>query len=255
MILSHRHRLIVLHCRKAAGSSICVSLARLLGPADLQISAIVETLSEGIPLTRRVRREAWRHNPVSLALASGLGTRVHGRAVARAIDHAYRPLLGRKPPHAPARRLAVAFPREWRDYRKLAVVRNPWDKTVSDYFWRVQRLRRPPSFAAYVQALAAGHDLGGVVPLAFHDNWPMLAIDGQVVADQVVRFETLQSDLAAALQQLGVDWDGWLPRSKAGHRAAAGEVGSGYRSHYTPELECLVGRLYRAEIEHFNYCF
>jgi hypothetical protein len=255
MILSHRHRLIVLHCRKAAGSSICVSLARLLGPADLQISAIVETLSEGIPLTRRVRREAWRHNPLSLSLAAGLGTRMAGRAVARAIDHAYRPLLGRKPPHAPAARLAAAFPRAWCDYRKLAVVRNPWDKTVSDYFWRIQRLRRPPSFAAYVQALAAGQDLGGVVPLAFHDNWPMLTINDAVVADRVVRFETLQADLAAALQGLGVDWDGWLPRSKGGHRSAAAGGACGYRSHYTPELERLVGRLYRSEIEHFNYQF
>jgi hypothetical protein len=255
MILSHRHRLIVLHCRKAAGSSICVSLARLLGPADLQISAIVDTVREGIPLTCRVRREAWRHNPAGLALAAGLGTRMGGRALARAIDHAYRPLLGRKPPHAPARRLAAAFPREWRDYRKLAVARNPWDKTVSDYFWRIQRLRRPPSFAAYVQALAAGDDLGGVVPLAFHDNWPMLSIDDQVVAEHVVRFERLQGELAAALTQLGVDWDGWLPRSKGGHRRAAGGDALGYRCHYTPELERLVGRLYRNQIEHFNYHF
>ncbi len=253
MILSHRHRLIVLHCRKAAGSSICVSLARLLGPADLQLSAIVDTLGQGIPLTRRVRREAWRHNPAALALASGLGPRMRARALGRAIDHAYRPLLGRKPPHAPARMVAAAFPREWSSYRKLAVVRNPWDKTVSDYFWRIQRLRRPPSFSSYVQALAAGDDLGGVVPLAFHDNWPMFTIDNQVVADSIVRFEALPSDLASALQLLAVDWDGWLPRSKAGHRPAADR--SDYRSHYSPDLERLVGRLYRAEIEQFNYRF
>lgn len=256
VILSHRHRLIVLHCRKAAGSSLCVSLARLLGPADLQISAIVDTLSEGIPLTQRVWQEAWRHNPASLALASGLGSRMRARALGRAIDHAYRPLLGRKPPHAPARLLAAAFSREWRDYRKLAVVRNPWDKTVSDYFWRIQRLRRPPSFATYVQALAAGADLGGVVPLAFHDNWPMLTINDQVVADHVLRFETLQSDLAAALRHLGVDWDGWLPRSKSRHRPGAGGAPApGYRSYYSPDLEGLVGRLYRSEIEQFNYRF
>lgn len=257
MILSHRHRLIVLHCRKAAGSSICVSLARLLGPADLQISAIAETLTQGIPLTCRVLREAWRQSPAILSLARGLGLRVRGRALGRAIDHAYRPLLGRKPPHAPARRLSLAFPREWRDYRKLAVVRNPWDKTVSDYFWRIQRLRRPPSFATYVQALSEGNDLGGVVPLAFHDNWPMFTIDDRVVADQIVRFETLQADLVDSLRHLEVDWDGWLPRSKSGHRPGTGarDASPGYRSYYTPDLERQVGQLYRAEIEQFNYRF
>ncbi|MBC7144148.1 MAG: hypothetical protein H5U24_01950 [Thioclava marina] len=51
MILSHAHRFIFLHNRKTAGSSISVALARYLGPEDLQLSAIVETLREGIPLT------------------------------------------------------------------------------------------------------------------------------------------------------------------------------------------------------------
>lgn len=256
MIISHRHRLIVLHCRKAAGSSIAVSLARLLGPADLQISAIVETLAQGIPLTRRVRREAWLHSPASLFLAQGLGIRVRGRALARAIDHAYRPLLGCKPPHAPASRVAQAFPWEWSHYHKLAVVRNPWDKTVSDYFWRIQRLRRPPSFAAYVHALAAGNHLGGVVPLAYHNNWTMYTLDGRVVADRIVRFESLQTDLAAALRDLEVAWDGWLPRSKGGHRPAPPkDAPVGYRGFYTPDLERLVGRLYQPEIEQFNYRF
>jgi len=76
-------------------------------------------------------------------------------------------------------------------------VRNPWDKTVSDYYWRIQRLRTAPSFTSYVEALAAGDDLGGIVPLAFHDNWPMYTINDQVVADRVVRFEQLQEGLEA----------------------------------------------------------
>jgi hypothetical protein len=83
----------------------------------------------------------------------------------------------------------------------------------------------------------------------------MLTINDEVVADRVVRFETLQADLAPALQGLGVDWDGWLPRSKGSHRSAASGGACGYRSHYTPELERLVGKLYRSEIEHFNYHF
>lgn len=256
MILSHRHQLILLHCRKAAGSSIAVSLARLLGPADLQISALLETVQHGIPLTARVRREAWRRTRGWVALASLAGRHGRGRAIARAIDHTYRPLLGRKPPHAPASRVAAAFPREWATYRKLAVVRNPWDRTVSDYYWRTQRLRRPPSFATYLEALAAGRDLGGVVPLAFHDNWPMYTIDGRVVADQLVRFEALADDLTHALRRLEIDWDGWLPRSKGGHRPRRGSAAAlSYRDHYTPALARLVARLYAPEIEQFGYRF
>jgi len=253
MILSERHQLIVLHCRKAAGSSLCVSLARLLGPDDLQISALAETMALGIPLSPRVRRIAWRQSRGLLPLFRLFGPRLHRRAFSRAVDHAHRPLLGRKPPHAPAARVAEAFPREWASFRKLAIVRNPWDKTVSDYYWRIQRLRTPPSFAAYVEALAADDDLGGIVPLAFHDNWPMYTIDNQVVADRVVRFEQLQEGLEVFFRDVGLDWDGWLPRSKGGHRPAGAP--GGYRYHYTPELERLIGRLYANEIEQFGYRF
>jgi len=250
MIISERHQLIVLHCRKAAGSSLCVSLARMLGPNDLQISALAETMALGIPLSQRVRRIAWCQSRGLLPFVRLLGPRAHRRALTRAVDHAHRPLLGRKPPHAPAARIAAVFPREWASFRKLAIVRNPWDKTVSDYYWRIQRLKTPPSFAAYVEALVAGQDLGGIVPLTFHDNWPMYTIDNQVVADRVVRFEQLQDGLEAFSREAGLAWDGWLPRSKGGHRPAGG-----YRSHYTPELERLVGSLYAREIEQFAYRF
>lgn len=253
MIISERHQLIVLHCRKAAGSSLCVSLARMLGPDDLQISALAETMALGIPLSRRVRRIAWGQSRGLLPLFRLLGPRAYRRAVTRAVDHAHRLLLGRKPPHAPAARVAAAFPREWTSFRKLAIVRNPWDKTVSDYYWRTQRLKTPPSFPSYVEALATNHDLGGIVPLAFHDNWPMYTINDQVVADRVVRFEHLQKDLESFFRDAGLDWDGWMPRSKGGHRPTGAP--GGYRSHYTPELAHVVGRLYAREIEQFGYGF
>ena len=258
MIISHRYQFIFLHCRKAAGSSVCVSLARFLGPADLQISALPETLQEGISPTARVWYEAARQSGQLLSLARLAGRRPHGRALAQAIDHAYRPLLGRKPPHAPAVRVAAAFPREWASFYKFAIVRNPWDKTVSDYFWRVQRLRRPPSFATYVEALMAGHSLNGVVPLAFHDNWPMYTVNDRVVADEIVRFESLNDALPDVFQHLQLAWDGWLPRSKAGHRpvrCSNGDRRQAYRSFYTPELESQVGRLYQQEIDQFGYRF
>lgn len=253
MILSERHRLIVLHSRKAAGSSLCVSLARSLGPDDLQISALPETMALGIPLTDRVRRVARHQSRYLLPLWRLLGPGAYRRALTRAVDHAHRPLLGRKPPHAPAVRVAAAFPQAWTQFRKLVIVRNPWDKTVSDYFWRIQHCRRPPRFATYVQALAAGESLGGIVPLAFHDNWPMYTIDDRVAVDRVVRFEQLEQGLRQFFSDAELAWDGWLPRSKGGHRprGAAG----GYRSYYTPELERLVGRLYAKEIDYFGYRF
>lgn len=254
MIISNRHRFIFLHNRKTAGSSISVALARYLGPDDLQLSAIVETLREGIPLTARGLREANRQMKGTLPLFRLLGTRQYGRAVTRAIDHAYRGRLGRKPPHSPAATVARVFAGEWATHTRFCVVRNPWDKTVSDYFWRIKGLRNPPDFATYVRALAAGDDLDGIVPVAFHDNWPLYTIDGQIACHHVIRYENLTRDLGRTLEQIGIAWDGWLPRAKGGTRAA-GKDRPHYSQMYDDETAAIVERLYAPEIAAFGYGF
>ncbi|KEO51736.1 sulfotransferase family 2 domain-containing protein [Thioclava pacifica] len=254
MILSHAHRFIFLHNRKTAGSSISVALARYLGPEDLQLSAIVETLRENIPLTARVKREANRQMNGTLPLFRLLGPKLYGRAVTRAIDHAYRPVLGRKPPHSPAEKNAKAFPNEWQAYTKFCVVRNPWDKTVSDYFWRIKGESDPPSFEAYIHALAEGDTLGGIVPLEFHDNWPLYTIDDQIVADHVIRYETLKQGLNETLCAIGIEWDGWLPHAKGGTRKTSARKGD-YRAQYNDETAGIVAKLYAREIAAHGYSF
>ncbi len=48
MIISHRHRFIFLHCRKAAGSSIAQALAPYLGEDDLHLGTWPEALEAGV---------------------------------------------------------------------------------------------------------------------------------------------------------------------------------------------------------------
>lgn len=133
-------------------------------------------------------------------------------------------------------------------------MRNPWDKTVSDYFWRIKGKDNPPDFATYVKGLAAGDDLGGIVPLEFHDNWPLHTIDGQIAADHVIRYEALTEGLHATLSAVGIDWDGWLPHAKGGTRKKATAKG-GYRDQYDEESAEIVARLYAPEIAAHGYEF
>lgn len=133
-------------------------------------------------------------------------------------------------------------------------MRNPWDKTVSDYFWRIKGKDNPPDFATYVKGLAAGDDLGGIVPLEFHDNWPLYTIDGQIAADHVIRYEALTEGLHATLSAVGIDWDGGLPHAKGGTRKKATAKG-GYRDQYDEESAEIVARLYAPEIAAHGYEF
>ncbi|SMX50022.1 sulfotransferase family 2 domain-containing protein [Maliponia aquimaris] len=258
MILSHQHRFIFLHCRKTAGSSISVALARSLGPDDLQLSGLKETFEAGIPYTRRVYAEAARL-PGRTALtriedrlhfAGALGPWRRAERARKRIHARYRPILGDFPYHARAAAIAAAFPREWAGYAKFCVVRNPWDRMVSDYFWRTRDVQAPPSFETFIKAIRDGDTLGGIVP-GEPDNWPLYAIDDKVAVDHVIRFENLTAGLAEVLPQVGLTWDGWLPRAKV---LAADKPGTPRPEvSYTPELTRIVGDLFAREVAAFGY--
>lgn len=261
MIISFKHRYIFLHCRKTAGSSICVSLSRGLGPEDLQLSALSETQAEGIKLTSRVRQDAALENRRERQLSSTLS--IWGLRGRRARDHATKKLVLRRyreawgepqPQHAYAETIARAFPAEWEKFKKFSVVRNPWTKVVSDYFWRIKNLSSPPTFAEFVRAIERGDSMGDIVRIRYHDNWPLYTIDDQIVSDEVVRFENLLPSLTASRERMKIPFDGWLPYAKGNHRPKSGAKADPL-SFYTPELRDTVGKLYEKEIKAFGYTF
>jgi hypothetical protein len=253
MLLSHRHKFIFLHCRKSAGSSIVVSLARYLGPNDLQISGIVDAVEEGIRPPERVVREAFPSMNLWVRIAMRSGSRRFWSAVSRNLKKKYFPLLGDRAANAPAVLVRQAFPKEWEHYFKFCVVRNPWDKTLSDYFWRTRGLQNPPSFESYVLGLESGDSLNGIIPRN-HDNWPLFTINDHIVVDKVIRYENLKPDLDSAIKTVGIKWDGWLPRKKGGFRPK-NRQNLHYRAAYQDRTAEIVARLYRKEIAAFGYSF
>ena len=258
MILSHRHHFIFLHCRKTAGSSISAMLARYLGPEDLQLSGLKEAFDAGIPYTTRTCREAGmlpgRRRLIRmedrLHLTGLLGPERRAKRIRKRIHSLYSNRLGPYPYHARAAAVAEAFPDEWSSFAKFCVVRNPWDKAVSDYYWRTRNTDTPPSFEAFVKAMRDGEPLDGIVP-GEPDNWPLYTIDDQIAVDHVIRFENLTEDLGSVLSNLGIAWDGWIPHGKK--RVTRGSSDRSAVATYTPELTRIIGDLFEKEIEAFGY--
>jgi hypothetical protein len=233
-------------------------LARYLGPDDLQLSGLKETYYAGIPYTDRVCREAgelcgrgpWTRIEHKIQLAGFLGPDRRAERIRKGIHSVYRAALGPYPYHARAAAIAKAFPEEWAAFHKFCVVRNPWDKTVSDYFWRTRKTDTPPSFESFVKAIRDGETLSGIVP-GEPDNWPLYTIDDRIAVDRVIRFENLTRDLDAVLSSLGIAWDSWLPHGKK--RAARKTSDFASIPLYTPELIRIVGDLFENEIRAFKY--
>lgn len=248
MIISHRHRYIFIHCRKSAGSAIKVSLARDLGPFDFQLGGWADASRAGVTPNLRARLTALAPAQLPFVIRSRLAGEAADQVLNRAVKRAWksRAGLGNFPT---AKQVRHRFPRAWAGYCKFCVVRNPFDRVVSDYFYRTKKLAQPPDFAEFVDAMYKGERLGGRVKIEY-SNWEMYTIDDRVAVDHVVRYEDLVAGLEHVFARIGLEWDGWLPATKTG-RSRPGD----YRSMYSQAEIDKVRELCAREIETFGYTF
>jgi hypothetical protein len=135
-------------------------------------------------------------------------------------------------------------------YFKFTVVRNPFDRAVSQFAYMKQRpdlrsfigMPEDASFPEYV-ALIRGER---------HVQWEpqssfVVDLDGELLVDFIGRFEALDSDMSRVLSRLGLAPDVTPHRNASDRRA--------YASYYTAECQAQVEDMYREDIDRFGYAF
>lgn len=231
MILSHTHRFIYLRTKKTGSTSVGLALASICGPDD-----VVTPIND--PTARKVGHEArnFRIPPDKrrwfLKLKALWGA--DERAAGAVFWH-----------HMTAEQIRTRIGRElFEAYTKVTIERNPWDREVSNYFWKTGKggEDRLP-FEAFIR------DLDHRRPI---DNFDIYSIKGRIVADVVLRHENLQNDFAGFMERLGVTDAPALPSAKSSFRPQGARA---YRDMYMPETRDIVARIYRREIEAFGYDF
>ena len=244
-----------MHCRKAAGSSVAACLAACLGPDDIHLGTWPEAFDQGVLPNRRARTDLL--HPVAgasfLARLLQRPSRVTDPACRiAALNGAqrlkYRARLGHSPEHAHAERVRAAFPEAWRDYFKFCFVRNPFDRTVSDYLWRTRKTGdESMTFSAFLDRIDR-HDFSSrTIPRHF-DNWPIYTVDDRIAVDFVGRFERLEEDLDDVFSRRGLDRRP-LTLAKSMQRQGS------YRDWYGTRERGLVERLFANEVRQFDYSF
>jgi len=145
--------------------------------------------------------------------------------------------------HFSAWGLRQAIPQEtWDSYFKFCVERNPWDKTLSDYFMARARHGGKPSFDDYLER---GQ---------FCNSWELYTdADNQtILVDEVLRFENLNEELTRVFASLGVPFSGSLDvHAKSGFRKDRRP----YQEVYTQVQRERIARAFAQEIEKFTYEF
>ena len=157
--------------------------------------------------------------------------------------------------HQTAREIIASIGREkWNTAYKFTLVRNPWDKVVSHYEYRLKRNKtevasRNISFSEWVRK-TYGPDKDPFYynnPKAFQPQVEWLKDDeGRVSIDFIGRFETLNEDFNQIKSIIGLEAE--LPHLNASKRV-------GYQSYYDDETRQIVADWFREDIELFGYCF
>lgn len=144
--------------------------------------------------------------------------------------------------HIPAYKLKNRIPDKiWNNYFKFCFERNPWDKSISHYYWR--RGRHPEmSFEEYLNGNRLCY------------NHPIY-MDGQqesVIVDFVGYFENLEEDFRKVCEIIGIPFEG-LPKVNVSknRKQTKEEFFSGENKKFVDVIK----KLYRKEIELHDYKF
>jgi len=232
MIISHKHRFIFIKTAKTAGTSIEIFLSPHCGEED-----VVTPIHPHVE-PHRARNHTGYWNPLPEFFANRF----------ERFRHTMRDLRrGRKfINHLPARlaRHRIA-PEVWNGYFKFCVERNPWDKTLSHY----HMLRR-------MVAENEGVDLDFDAYLArgrFCTNIEKYTdLQGGLLVDQVIRYESLDEGLAEVFERFGIPFDGSLGvKAKADFRKDRRP----YKEVYTDAQRETVERIFADEIRMHGYRF
>ena len=232
MIVSHKHRFVFMKTRKTAGTSIEIALSEHCGPKDI-ISPIGQA-DEKIrsELGFRGPQNRWV-SPLKLGFRGIIGL-LQRKEWAFHYNHCTADLV--------RHRIGAS---RFDDYTSFCVVRNPWDKAVSMYWWIKNRgdghaIDNSISFSDFILN----------APRKLITDQDIYMIDGEVVVDHIIKFEDLQNGLDSTMSKIGLP-NLSLPHAKAGTRKKKEH----YSKMYDDKTRDFIASQCAFEIEKFGYEF
>ena len=137
----------------------------------------------------------------------------------------------------------------WNRYFKFCVIRNPFDKLVSHFYYLVRKEMIDPGLLTGDEITSFRNWLKQGGCIIDRDKY---LIGGRVCLDYFIRYENLSADIKEVCAILEVPFEPEkLPRLKSGMRDHSVPL----KDYYDNETIALVRKLYSFELNHFGYDF
>lgn len=135
-------------------------------------------------------------------------------------------------------------------YYKFTIVRNPWDKIISQFSYMQRRkdlrefvgMKKSTSFEKYLDLIQKKEHVQWKKQIDFitDDN-------GELLVNDVFKLENLNTEMPQLSSSLGIDTE-VLPHHNKSVRKA-------YEDYYSIETKERVAEMYKEDIKYFNYQF
>ena len=218
-IISHRKQFVFIHINKAGGTSI---------------SALLGEYEENRGLKRIYRAIERRYLPRRYRAFSFLGQDFVGNHASALM---VRDTIG-------AERFA--------QYCKFGIVRNPWDREVSRYFFarktpthQLHSMANRYDFREFIKLRSEDAESKGVRGYQFKK---ISDADGNLIVDHVVHLENLEAEILPVFEQIGVPPPAQIATLNRSHHKP-------YQEYYDDETIELVGQFSREDVERLGYRF
>lgn len=195
MLISHQHKFIFIKTKKTAGTSLEIALSKYLGADD-----VITPIS---PEDQHIRNTLGYRGPQNYCLPyrhySGLD---------------YLKLFAGKKlsyyNHIPALKVrAYLGEPKWNSYYKFCIERNPWEKTISAFYFRYPDPQKRLPISEFINS----REIEGF------QSFEIYTQSGKAIVDFIGRYEKLDEDLAVIAKRIGLTEPLILPRAKSGFRA------------------------------------
>lgn len=153
--------------------------------------------------------------------------------------------------HLLARQIREAVgPERFSTCYRFSFVRNPWDRTISQFSYMQQRadlrsfigMKQDDSLSRYLDLIQEREHVQWTPQSDF-----LVDLSGNCLVDFVGRFERLAEDAKRIFDRLGIFCEGLPHRLKSDHGP--------YIDYYSSETRRQVSRIYECDIDRFSYTF
>lgn len=151
--------------------------------------------------------------------------------------------------------------KEFCNYFKFAFVRNPWDRLLSLYHdFTINRVCQYSALVVHEKPLLSEfedfndmcirlHDSHWIDDIFFQSQYNLLSDGNKLLTDYIGRFENLHEDFQKVCNMVDIS------NIELDRRNVSKVSNVDYRNYYSIEAKDAVDKLYRDDVESFNYEF